>query len=99
MKDRLVRQVGHYWVLFYIYSTARVDYRIVNTNNGIENKKKFSTPEKAIAHAKRLLGWHNVNKSPNGKRRTAKFNKKTVAKYHRIKVQPKDWKDGVNGPN
>jgi len=99
MVDRRVSTVGHFWILVYQNHEFGIHFRIVNTNTGKFNKKNYADQKAAEKYAKQLMYWHNTNRSANGKERTARFNKKVVAKYHRTKKQPKNWRTGVNGPN
>jgi hypothetical protein len=86
MKDRRVATVGHFWIL--------VDgdgLRIVNTNTGSYNRRKFTREYAAVAYAEQLMYWHKHNKSEGGVKRTAAHNKKVLKKFHQTKTQPKDW--------
>ena len=93
MKDKRVATVGHFWILMYNTHPFGIHFRIINTNNGIMNKTSWSTQLAAMKYADKLMKWHKGNKSKPGQRRTAIHNEKVVAKYHKTKVQPKDWKN------
>jgi len=84
-------RVGHYRISidagYFVYfpPTTTQCYRIVNTRNGILNKRKFFDRVEAVSYAKRLLDWHKVNESVAGKKRTQKWNKAVVSAYHNNK--------------
>lgn len=84
----VTKKVGHFAIVF----LEAVGFRILNINNTCVNRKVFVSLNQAEKYCKQLMKWHKGNKSQPGKRRTARHNEKVVAKYHKTKVQPKDWK-------
>ena len=83
-----IDKVGHFNIVL-----VNARFNIVNTNTGSINSRTFTHLYDAIQYSKQLMYWHNKNHSPSGKRRTKKHNRKVVAKYHKIKIQPKYWSE------
>jgi len=61
------------------------EFRITNLRNGLLNKHVFLSRAAALDYARTLAAWHKVNKSPNGKARTKRGNKKFVKTYYASK--------------